>query len=77
MKKYRILITETLQKVVEVEAENFSDAYDLVVEKYRDGNIVLDYDDFIDSQIENFTSETKDGEAKLFYKVDEEQNNDN
>lgn len=72
MNKYRILITETLQKVVEVEADNFADAYDLVREKYEDEEIVLDSSDFIDYSIEDYTDVLEESYADLFYKVGED-----
>ena len=42
MKKYTIEITETLTRLVSIEAER------IVREKYKNGEIVLDADDFQD-----------------------------
>lgn len=44
--KYNFVITETLKKVVRVEAESVSDAHDKVVNLYRNEEIVLSADDF-------------------------------
>lgn len=54
--KYKIEITETLQKVVEVEAENFSEAIIKVATDYKDGEIVLDGMDFVGYGIKEFGS---------------------
>ena len=44
--KYKIEITETLQKIVEVEANSLSEAITKVGKDYDDGEIVLDAMDF-------------------------------
>lgn len=46
MSKFRIKVVETLQRVVEVEAESFDDARKQVEEQYRKCEIVLDEGDF-------------------------------
>ena len=43
MAKYKIEITEYLQRTIEVEADNESDAVFKVEEDYHDGKEVLDY----------------------------------
>ena len=40
--KYSVEITETLQRVVEVEADSVADAERIASDKYRQGQIVLD-----------------------------------
>ena len=40
--KYSVEITETLQRVVEVEADGIADAERIASDKYRQGQIVLD-----------------------------------
>ena len=52
MKKYIIEITETLQRQVEIEADNADDAYLLAKEMYRNEEIVLDSEDYIDTNFE-------------------------
>ena len=47
MKKYTIEITETLTRLVSIEAENEYEAERIVREKYKNGEIVLDADYFV------------------------------
>ena len=44
MKKFKILITETLQKQLIVEAENIEEALKKVNKAYDDGRVELDYE---------------------------------
>ena len=53
MKTYKVNIIETLQMEVEIEADSASAAKDLVERGWKDGNYVLDADNF--KQV-NFTS---------------------
>ena len=46
MKTYKIEITETLQKVVEVEAKSLTEAITKVAVNYGGGEIVLGAEDF-------------------------------
>ncbi|EID70784.1 DpnD/PcfM family protein [Streptococcus pseudopneumoniae] len=46
LKKYTVEITETLSRLVSIEAENPDEAERLVREKYKSCEIVLDSDDF-------------------------------
>ncbi|HET0881446.1 TPA: DpnD/PcfM family protein [Streptococcus pneumoniae] len=48
LKKYTVEITETLSRLVSIEAENPDEAERLVREKYKSCEIVLDADDFQD-----------------------------
>lgn len=57
MKTFKIEITETLQRVVEVKANTEEDAYQTVREKYRNEEIVLDDSDFVDTEIKIFCNE--------------------
>ena len=50
-KKYNILITETLKKIVEVEAESLAEAVRIVDGQYRNSDIVLTADDFAGHEI--------------------------
>lgn len=50
--KYRFCITETLQRVVEVEEENRCKAQILIDKQYRGGQILLDAADYKTTQIE-------------------------
>ena len=51
MKKYTIEIIETLIRLVSIEAEDEFEAERIVREKYKNGEIVLDADDFVDYEI--------------------------
>ena len=52
MNKYKVEITEYLQRVIEVDAESEEDAIALVKEEYRKENIVLDDFDLTGLDIE-------------------------
>ena len=52
MDKYKVEITEYLQKTVEVEAESKSDAVSKVKEEYNNSNIVLDESNLTGQDIE-------------------------
>lgn len=46
MKKYNVIITEILQRKVEIEASSPDDAYDIAEGMIKRCEIVLDADDF-------------------------------
>ena len=52
MAKYKVEITEFLQRTIEVEADNESDAVFKVEEDYHDAKEVLDYSDHTGTDIE-------------------------
>lgn len=54
MKTYEIEITETLQRVVEIEANSESEAYNIVNQKYKNEEIVLNDSDFVNTDISFF-----------------------
>lgn len=51
MKKYDVEITEILQRIISIEAEDENEAHKKVSAMYKCGEIVLDSDDFIDKEI--------------------------
>ena len=55
MPKYVYEIIETLSKVVELEADNEEEAYHELKRRYYSGDIILDSDDFVDSEIVELT----------------------
>ena len=55
--KYQVEITETLQKIVTVDAEDELSAVITVKQLYRSEKIVLDSSDFIDTEFEVSLSE--------------------
>lgn len=50
--KYKVQITETLQKIIEVDASNENEAILNVKEKYKKEDIVLDETDYIDTEFD-------------------------
>lgn len=51
LKTYKIEITETLQRIIEIDATSEVEAYDIINNQYKNGEIVLDSSDFIDKVI--------------------------
>ena len=49
--KYKVEITEFLQKTIEVDAQDEKEAYSKVKQMYDDEKIVLSADDFTDKEI--------------------------
>jgi hypothetical protein len=47
MKTYKVTITETSKKVVEVEADSLADAEEIAEDKWNHSEYVLDADNFI------------------------------
>lgn len=50
MKTFKIEVIETLSRTIEIEANSMDEAYSKVQEMYRDEEIVLDSDDYIDTE---------------------------
>lgn len=49
--KYIVEISETLQRKVEVEADNPADAIQKIKDKYYNNEIVLNADDYVDESV--------------------------
>ena len=49
--KYLVEISETLQRKVEIEAENPSEAIQTAKDKYYNSEIVLNADDLVDGEV--------------------------
>ena len=47
----KVEITETLQRVVESNASSRQEALDMITDKYKNQEIVLDWGDFTDKEI--------------------------
>lgn len=73
MKTFYISVTETLNKIVEVHAENKQEALQKAEDSYYNGEIVLDSEDFVDTQFNDETEETINnyelGGMPKFYEV--------
>ena len=52
MKTYRVVVTETLQRIVCVDAKSAEEEKRNVEESYRNEEIVLDSSDYQDTEIE-------------------------
>ena len=52
MQKYQVEINETLSRIIEIEAENENDAVSKIKDLYRKEEIVLDSNDYLDTEIE-------------------------
>lgn len=55
MKKFNIEITETLQRQIEIEAEDYDEAMKIIKDKYHNSEIVLDSNDYIDTDFRLIT----------------------
>ena len=49
---FKVEITETLQKIVEIDADNEEAAIKMAKHLYRNEEIVLDYSDYVDTEID-------------------------
>lgn len=52
MKKYKVEIKETLQRVIEVQAQSAKDAIELIRQKYKKEEIVLSENDYLSTEID-------------------------
>ena len=55
MKNYKIEIQELLSRIIEIEAPSAEEAIDKAREMYRAEEIVLDADDWVGTEIDEFT----------------------
>lgn len=67
MKRYYITITETLERTIEIIANDENEAKDAAEEQYKNGEIVLDYEGHIETsystwKVEELESEKKENE---------------
>jgi|LSQX01.3.fsa_nt_gb hypothetical protein len=60
MTTYKIEITETLSRVIKIEAPSAEEAIDKAREMYRAEEIVLDGDDWVGTKIEEFMTTCAD-----------------
>ena len=64
MKKYYITITETLERTIEIVANDENEAKDMAEEQYKNGEIVLDYEDHINADYSTWKVEELESESK-------------
>ena len=62
-KPFKVTITETLRKTVEVEAKNRQEAEQIVSENWKNSEYVLDADNFVEVEV---ASVSVDGEEEAF-----------
>lgn len=48
--KYKIKITEVLEKLIPISANSFVEAMDIVKEKYKNEEIILSTDDYVSTK---------------------------
>lgn len=58
-KKFTVEVTETLQRQVEVEADSEQEALQKVKDLYRDEEIVLTWEDFVENDFQVIKKEGK------------------
>lgn len=54
METFKIEVKETLSRIVEIEANSYDEAYFKVKEMYNSEEIVLDADDYIETEFLEF-----------------------
>lgn len=73
MKTFYISVTETLNKIVEVHAENEQEALQKAEDSYYNDEFELDYNDRVDTEFENDTEGTLEsydnGGMPKFYEI--------
>ena len=73
MKTFYISVTETLKRIVEVHAEDSSEALQKAEDAYYNGEIELDYNDMVDTDFNDVTDDTLEnydnGGMPKFYEV--------
>lgn len=57
MKKYSVSVMETLERIIEIDAENENDAYEKVRWMYKNAEIILDCNDYMDYEVEVLKNE--------------------
>lgn len=54
METFKIEIKETLSNIIEIQAENEQQAIDIIKKKYNNEEIILDSNNYIDTEISNY-----------------------
>ncbi len=57
MEIYKIEVKETLARLVEIEADSAEEAMAKVIELYKAEQIILDSDDFVDTEFLEFNND--------------------
>lgn len=64
MKKYKFEITEILQKEIEIEANSYEEAYQKLKSKYKDEDIILDANDYVDTEYKLISTDSMEKTIK-------------
>ncbi|MDP2176628.1 MAG: DpnD/PcfM family protein [Bacteroidota bacterium] len=68
METFKIEIQEFLARVVEIESESLQEAFTEVQNKYRNSDIVLDANDFVEVDFIDINAQSKNHEIKMLTK---------
>lgn len=63
-KEYQIEIEETLQRVINIRANSVEDAIKIAEERYKNEEIILDYNDLKDTKFKNYNDEIEKNKSK-------------
>ena len=75
MKKYKVEVVEKLSRVVEVEAEDYQTALEIVSTKYADSEIVLDYNDLETTDYHEYPSPKIKDNFEIVLEFDKDEKN--
>ena len=70
MKTFYISVTETLNRIVEVHAEDKYEAIQKATDAYCDGQVVLDSDDYVDVDFIDESEETNNNDEIIAIRID-------
>ncbi len=63
-KEYQIEVEETLQRVINIRANSVEDAIKIAEKRYKNEEIVLDYNDLKDTKFKNCNDEIEKNKSK-------------
>lgn len=63
-KEYQIEVEETLQRVINIRANLVEDAIKIAEKRYKNEEIVLDYNDLKDTKFKNYNDEIEKNKSK-------------
>lgn len=64
-KLFEIEVQELLCRVIRIKAKSYNAALEVIQEKYRKCEIVLDYNDFVEVNYQDINKQSADNERKL------------
>jgi len=63
-KLFEIEVQELLRRVIKIKAKSYNAALELIQEKYKKCDIVLDYNDFVNVSYQDINKQSTDDEKK-------------